>query len=165
MNYNIKEALGYISKNRGEVIDKMVSFATTDTLLFWSANKKLKDLQSAVWEPYLRWFYEQTSALFTYGESLDVPQENIDTSYRLKPYLESFSNTELCAAYLCGFEVRSIILGVAFAKHFALSEDVMKAAFLERDFQINAWGSDDIEQQKFDEIAANLKHLQNFIAA
>lgn len=163
MNYDLKEAFSYIANNREEVIKKMIQYAVTDTLLFWGSDPRLKARQECLWLPYLRWFYDQTNTLLTYTETFDVANDNVENSQRLRPYLENLSDIELASAYLCALDVESVILGLAFAKHFARADEVIMAAFFERACQAEAWGRDVIEQEKFDEIEQNLNRLQEFI--
>ena len=86
-NY-LEEAQREIAKNRGEVIDRLVRYSLTDMLLFWGQEKDLIERQTEAWGPILKWAREELDAKFVTTQSLDVPEENRTSGYRLKQFID-----------------------------------------------------------------------------
>ena len=51
----LKQAVGEIQERREDVIDRLLQFAPTDSLLFWGNNAGLAEKQERLWTPILSW--------------------------------------------------------------------------------------------------------------
>ena len=76
MSDKFTEAQREISANRKEIIEKLVRFALTDALLFWSHNDELSRRQEKLWMPVIIWARKLLHTEIVTTDGLDVPKEN-----------------------------------------------------------------------------------------
>ena len=158
---NLKQALKDIENSREDIINRLVQFVTTDTLLFWSPKDELKAEQKNVWEPYLRWFGRKTGASLNPTESINVDDKNTSSLEKLKQYLLTLRTEELAALYFASTELNSVILGLYFALENIDIQKIITAAFLEEKFQAIRWGENLPAEEKYREIADRLSDLRH----
>ena len=60
----LEQAVGEIKNCREDVIDKLVQFAPTDSLLFWANNDELIKKQEELWNPILSWANQEINAKY-----------------------------------------------------------------------------------------------------
>lgn len=161
-NY-LKEAQQEISQNREEVIERLVRYSLTDMLLFWGQEKDLIERQQKVWEPILRWAKGALEAQFVTTQTLDVPEENRASGYRLKMFLEALSDKELTAFYAAALKMRSVLLAAALVKGALNAEQAFEAAFLEEAWQAENWGTDEEAENRRQEIKGEIGEIETFL--
>ena len=96
MTADLKAMAKDVAQHRDEIIERMVNFSLTDTLLF--RNPDAEDLiaeERQVWDPIVEWAKKNMDADFKTSESLEVPMENNASLPRLQVFLEKLSDKEL----------------------------------------------------------------------
>ena len=150
-NY-LEEAQREIAKNRGEVIDRLVRYSLTDMLLFWGQEKDLIERQTEAWGPILKWAREELDAKFVTTQSLDVPEGNRTSGYRLKQFMETLSDRELTAFY-----------AAALVKGKINAEEAFRAAFLDELWQAETWGADEEAENRRQTIKSEICEIEKFL--
>ena len=161
-NY-LEEAQREIAKNRGEVIDRLVRYSLTDMLLFWGQEKDLIERQTEAWGPILKWASEELAAKFVTTQSLDVPEENRTSGYRLKQFMETLSDRELTAFYAAALKMRSVLLAAALVKGKINAEEAFRAAFLDELWQAETWGADEEAENRRQTIKNEICEIEKFL--
>lgn len=161
-NY-LEEAQKEIAKNSGEVIDRLVKYSLTDLLLFWGQEKDLIERQTEVWGPILKWAKQELDTKFITTQSLDVPEENRTSSYRLKQFMETLSNKELTAFYGAALKMRSVLLAAALVKGKISAEEAFNAAFLDELWQAENWGADEEAEARRQTIKNEIFEIEKFL--
>ena len=161
-NY-LEEAQREIAKNRGEVIDRLVRYSLTDMLLFWGQEKDLIERQTEAWGPILKWAREELDAKFVTTQSLDVPEGNRTSGYRLKQFMETLSDRELTAFYAAALKMRSVLLAAALIKGKINAEEAFQAAFLDELWQAENWGTDDEAESRRQTIKNEICEIEAFL--
>ena len=160
---DLEKAREEIAKNRAEVIERLVQFSITDLLLFWGQEKDLMERQAKIWGPILAWAEEKMKAKFAITQSLDVPQENQASGYRLKVFLESLSDKELTAFYAAALQMRSVLLAAALVRGKINAEEAFQAAFLDELWQAENWGSDEEAEKRRQTIKSEIIEIERFL--
>ena len=160
---DLEKAREEIAKNRAEVIERLVQFSMTDLLLFWGQEKDLMERQAKIWGPILAWAEEKMKAKFAITQSLDVPQENQASGYRLKVFLESLSDKELTAFYAAALQMRSVLLAAALVRGKINAEEAFQAAFLDELWQAENWGSDEEAEKRRQTIKSEIIEIERFL--
>lgn len=160
---DLEKAREEIAKNRAEVIERLVQFSMTDLLLFWGQEKDLMERQTKIWGPILAWAEEKMKAKFATTQSLDVPQENQASGYRLKVFLENLSDKELTAFYAAALQMRSVLLAAALVRGRINAEEAFQAAFLDELWQAENWGSDEEAEKRRQTIKSELIEIERFL--
>ena len=160
---DLEKAREEIAKNRAEVIERLVQFSMTDLLLFWGQEKDLMERQTKIWGPILAWAEEKMKAKFATTQSLDVPQENQASGYRLKVFLENLSDKELTAFYAAALQMRSVLLAAALVGGKINAEEAFQAAFLDELWQAENWGSDEEAEKRRQTIKSEIIEIERFL--
>ena len=164
MTTNFKAMLKDVAQNREEIIERMVNFSLTDTLLFRNPDAvELIEEERKVWDPIVDWAKEKMAVDFKTSESLEVPVENNASLPRLQVFLESLSDKELVAFYEVSKITKSVLLAAAFVKGKVNAEDSFRAAFLEEIWQADKWGHDKQADERREIIKKELKDVENFL--
>lgn len=152
-----------IGKNRQEVIDRLVRFSLTDLLLFWGQQKDLIKKQEQIWGPLLQWASQSFEAKFVKTSSLDVPEQDKTSGYRLKLFLESLSDKELAAFYVAALNMKSVLLAAALVKGRINAQEAFEAAYLEELWQAENWGVEEEAEKRRQEVKQELLEVEAFL--
>ena len=140
----------YVSENREFIESTLSEFVLTDTLLFWSNEMVVNDLQKAKWQPILDWLAQEKNWHFCTTEDFCLPQENEHTGELFGDYLKTLSLKKLTALYIAATNMKSPLLAVALIENKLSAQQAFELAFLEEMHQAELWGED--------VAAANLRH-------
>lgn len=164
MTTNFKAMVKDVAQHREEIIERMVNFSLTDTLLFRNPDAvELIEEERKVWDPIVEWAKEKMQAKFQTTESLEVPVENNASLPRLQVFLESLSDKELVAFYEVSKITKSVLLAAAFVKGKVNADEAFRAAFLEEIWQADKWGHEVLADKRRDEIKQELKDVEDFL--
>lgn len=153
-----------VAQHREEIIERMVNFSLTDTLLFRNPDAaELIEEERKVWDPIVEWAKEKMAVDFKASESLEVPVENNASLPRLQVFLDSLSDKELVVFYEVSKITKSVLLAAAFVKRKVNAEDAFKAAFLEEIWQADKWGHDEQADKRRETIKQELKNAEDFL--
>lgn len=154
-----------VSLHRDEIIERMVNFSLTDTLLFRSPNAaELIEEERQIWDPIIDWVQKSVNANYEVSESLDVPQKNNASLPHLQVFLESLSDKELAAFYEVAKITKSVFLAAAMVKKRVTADEAFKAAFLEEIWQADKWGHDEEADKRRELIRKELADVEKFLA-
>ena len=154
-----------MAENRDEIIERMVNFSLTDTLLFRSPEAaELIEEERKIWDPIVEWAKQSMEANYVTSESLEVPIENNASLPRLQVFLEGLSNKELAAFYEASRITKSVLLAAALVRKRLTAEDAFRAAFLEEIWQADKWGHDEEADKRRDVIRQELADVEAFLA-
>lgn len=163
MSTQLEQAVADIEKYRPEIIDKLMKYTATDMLLFWGTDRELIAEQEKHWQPLLKWAEKEFNGEFKKTHGLDVSEDNQQSGYRLKAFLESLNDRELAAYYLAALNMRSVLLAAALVKKQITAEQAYEAAYLEQLFQEKKWGKDDEADAKLAERKKELYEIEDFL--
>lgn len=152
-----------IEKHRDEVIEKLVQFSMTDTLMFWGNEKDLIEEQEQAWTPILKWCEKTLSTHIETTNTLNVPETTIESGYRVKNFLYSLSSQELTVFYKSALLMKSVMLAMAFTKKFITAEQAFKAAYLEEIWQNQSWGTTEETEKQREALKTELYELAEFL--
>ncbi len=159
----LQQATQEIATYREDIIKRLLKYGATDVLLFWGSDKDLIERQEKEWAPLLEWARDEFDAKFVKTHGLDVPEENAESGYRFKFFLEHLSDKELAAFYLAALNMRSVLLAAALVKGRINAAQAFQAAYLEELFQAEAWGSDEEAEAKREERQQELREIETFL--
>lgn len=165
MTINLQAMTEDVAEHRDEIIERMVNFSLTDTLLFRNPDAaELIEEERKIWDPIVCWARESMETEFKTSESLEVPFENNASLPRLQVFLESLSDKELAAFYEVSKITKSVLLAAALVKKQVSAEDAFKAAFLEEIWQADKWGHDEEADLRRETIKQELVAVEKFLA-
>ncbi len=152
-----------IEQNKDAVIEKLVQFSLTDTLVFWGNEKELIKIQERVWGPILKWAAQSLNSNIETTNTIDVPQSNVQSGHRLKSFMYSLTTKELTAFYKSALLMKSVLLAMAFVKREVDAKQACKAALLEENWQNSIWGATDEALECRQEFLDQLIEIENFL--
>ncbi len=159
----LEQAVGEIQNRREDVIDKLLQFASTDSLLFWGNNEELVKKQEQLWRPVLSWANEEINAKYVTTKGLDVPEQDEYSINNLKNFMENLSDKELAAFYLAAVNMKSELLAAALVKGHINAEQAFNAANLEELWQAEHWGKESASEQKRQDLKKELHDIEQFL--
>ncbi len=163
MNLYLEKTAKEIGKDREEVIDRLVRFSLTDMMLFWGQNEDLLKRQEKIWGPLLEWANEEINTKFIRTQSLDVPEQEKTSGYRLKVFLEKLSDRELAAFYVAALNMKSVLLAAALVKGRINAKQAFEAAYLEELWQAENWGVEEEAEKRRAEVRQELVEIEKFL--
>lgn len=155
-----------VAQHRKEIIERLVNFSLTDTLLF--RNPEAAELvaeEEKIWNPIIEWVQQSMDTKFATSESLEVPLENNASLPHLQVFLESLSDKELAAFYQASKITKSVLLAAALVKKRVTAEEAFQAAFLEEIWQADKWGHEEEADRRREVIKKELEDVEVFLAA
>lgn len=159
----LKQAVSEIKDCREDVIDKLVQFAPTDSLLFWANNDELVKKQEQLWNPILNWANQEINAKYITTKDLNVPEQDPYSLNNMKNFMKNLSDKELAAFYLASLNMKSELLAAALVKGHISAEQAFDAANLEELWQSEHWGKEDISEQKRQSMKQELCDIEQFL--
>ncbi len=159
----LKQAVGEIKTRREDIIDKLVQFASTDSLLFWANNDDLVKKQEQLWSPVLSWANREFNSQYKATRGLEVPEPDKFSQANLKCFMENLSDKELAAFYLASVNMKSELLAAALVKGHISAEQAFDAAYLEELWQSEHWGKESASEQKRQCLKQELRDIEQFL--
>ena len=163
MKTKLEQSIAEIAKDRQIVIEKLVQFSLTDMLLFWGTNKDLAQRQEKLWSPILIWAKENLDTKFNITKSINVPEQDSESSIKLKMFLEALDDKELTCFYYAALNTRSILLAAALIKRKINAQQAFEASCLEELWQAEQWGQDEAAENRRKSLLEELKTIESFI--
>lgn len=127
---------------KGELIDQLVSFVMTDTLLFLPNDKTvISALQS---------LNDVLNTVYVLSQGIEVLPQNVQQNNRVKQYLEKLSSDDVAFIYQIGKELRSVLLAILLRNKILNLRQVFDLAFYEELCQQKDWGKTEeiVKRQK-----------------
>lgn len=117
----LKDAVLEVSKNRTEVIDKLVKFSLIDLIYFWGQGRDIIIKEQEMMLPLIAWAKAEMA--------FEVPKGEQQTGYWMKHFLEKLSDKELVAFSIAAVETKSILASMAFSLRRISASETVKVAF------------------------------------
>lgn len=136
---DFKQAEKEIAENREEVIQKLVDFSFTDTLLFWSKDTKIKKIQEEKWAPVLFWFSKKFNINLEKTDSFDVPKGNQRYRNEMEAVMDKLPIKQLTAFYFISVRLKSTLLALAMVEGQISAEEAVELSYLEEIHQNEIW--------------------------
>jgi len=117
---------------KDELINQLVSFALTDTLLFLPNDKTvISALQS---------LNDVLNTVYVLSQGIEVLPQNVQQNNRVKQYLEKLSSDDVVFVYQVGKQLRSVLLAILLRNKILNLRQVFDLAFYEELCQQKDWG-------------------------
>lgn len=157
-------AIEKTAPNMLHVVTEMVRFGETD-LLFYQQDtpEKLQALQEMHWHPIILWAENlwNVEYIVTYGITHVTQNVKILTQYEAD--LSKMDAHKLSALYLLTTSCGSLLIALAYHANILSKDGVVRAAFVDEDWQVSQWGEDEeakeIRQFKLAEIDSFCAYL------
>ena len=159
----LKQAVGEIQERREDVIDRLLQFAPTDSLLFWGNNAGLAEKQERLWTPILSWANKEFHTRYATTDGLDVPEQEDGSFSQLRSFMENLSDKELAAFYLASVNMKSELLAAALVKGHISAEQAFDAANLEELWQTEHWGKESVSEERRQSLKRELHDIEQFL--
>ena len=117
---------------KDELVNQLVSFASTDTLLFLPNDKAvISALQS---------LNDVLNTVYVLSQGIEVLPQNVQQNNRVKQYLEKLSSDDVVFVYQVGKQLRSVLLAILLRNKILNLRQVFDLAFYEELCQQKDWG-------------------------
>lgn len=156
------KAQEYTEKHRMDILEDMLRFMQTDTILFWSSEPNLFAYQQKHWQPIIDKVNEEFNVEFKPTTEI-TPPDNRDAMIQLSFYFFAIFDEELTACYLAAQEMKSALLGVALIKQKISVDEAFEAAFLEELYQNQKWGEDAAALNARAQTKEHLKEIMEYL--
>lgn len=129
-------------EQQNELINQLVSFASTDTLLFLPSDHKITTILNLV--------NTCISAEYRLCKGIDVPKQNLQQEKVLKKYLQTQNEKNITFIYQAGKELHSVLLAILLSQRLLDYKQAFELAFYEELNQQKIWGkpNETIERQQ-----------------
>ena len=117
---------------KDELIDQLVSFVMTDTLLFLPQDETVI---SAV-----QILNDDLNTVYILSHGIEVLPQNVQQGKKVKQYLEKLSCDDVAFIYQIGKELRSVLLAILLKNKLLNLQQVFDLAFYEELCQQKDWG-------------------------
>lgn len=117
---------------KDELISQLVSFASTDTLLFLPQDETV---MSAV-----QTLNSDLNTMYVLSHGIEVLPQNVQQGIKVKQYLKKLPCADVAFIYLVGKELRSVLLAILLANKSLNLKQVFDLAFYEELCQQKNWG-------------------------
>ncbi|XP_071453818.1 ATP synthase mitochondrial F1 complex assembly factor 2 [Hetaerina americana] len=159
------------SVNKYQLVDHMIKFLDTDTVLFFSSEEdELYSLQMKEWYPVIRWACERYKVDVKPAHDISGPNISHDSREILRRYLLSYDQWSLSGLSYAVDTLKSVILTLACAERFLSIEKAVSLSRLEEEFQCKYWGrvewAHDVDMhQTIARLAASMLFVQLSVAS
>ncbi len=154
-----------VAQHRDEIIERMVNFSLTDTLLFRSPDAaELIEEERKIWDPIVDWAKECMEADYVPSESLEIPLENNASLPVCRCFWKVCRIRSWRLFYEASRITKSVLLAAALIRKRLTAEEAFKAAFLEEIWQADKWGHDEEADKRREVIRQELADVEAFLA-
>lgn len=157
-------AIEKTAPNRDAIITELVSFGETDLLCYQQEFPAgLQKLQELHWNPILLWAKNLWNVEYAVTYGINHVKQDVEILNHYKLYLEQLDAHALSAFYLITTATGSLLIALAYHAGMLSSNGLIKAAFVDEDWQTGQWGEDEeaaqIRQFKIAEINSFCTYL------
>ncbi|MFC3098540.1 ATP12 family chaperone protein [Alteraurantiacibacter palmitatis] len=142
-------AIDVVAKERGEVIEKLLTYGDTDTLLYRAdPDEPLYQRQRAVWEPVVCACEARHGIAFTRISGVVHRPQKHETLAALRARLEALDSFTLAGLFNLTTLAASLITGLGVLEESADVPALFTAANAEEDWQAELWGWDPVAEDR-----------------
>jgi len=147
-------ALMKLKMQKSELIERLVSFVLTDTILYLpneaSVDDKIRQVNLLLKTKFVR------------VGGVDVPLENVSQQQFVRQYLSECAAEKVAFIYLAATEIRSVLLAVLWAEKKLNAKEVFKCAFFEEIEEQKQWGEVEEIKERNELIKDKLNDLEKW---
>ncbi|OCF35874.1 ATP synthase mitochondrial F1 complex assembly factor 2 [Kwoniella heveanensis BCC8398] len=126
---------------REGVIDQMMKYLDTDTILFPNdAPKPLVRMQKEHWDPLFSWISETYGVTLNLAEGFSPARQTPEAIAKLRSVVEGMDNYELAAFERATYASKSFVIALALCKGRLTAHEAAEASHVEVRSQIELWG-------------------------
>lgn len=148
-----------VKQERAEITKRLVEFAQTDVLLFWSGNSEVHKLQEKQWLPVLKWLRKRFGMHVIQTEALTPPVSNVDSLKIFTDILNNLSLDNFSAFYLAAVRMKSPLLALALVERQVNADEAFNLAYLEEIWQSEKWGKDENAENRRCQIKQEINQI------
>lgn len=143
-----------LMQQKNELIEKLVSFVLTDTILYLPEDEsictKLEQVNSLL------------GTNFALVKGIDVPAENVAQQKKVEKYLLECSAAKTAFVYLMATEIRSVLLAILWMEEKININEVFECAFFEELQEQKQWGEIEEIKERNKLIKSKLNDLEKW---
>ena len=158
----LDKAVKEIGQYREEIEKKLLDFAKTDLLFFWSEKKDLYLKQKSEWQPIIDWVGDVLKVDVKITSSLDTP-DNEEMQKPLKIVFSKMNDKEMACYYAAALNMKSVLLALALVKGKIDADTAGKLSYLEELWQNEIWGSDEEASNRRKERCDELLEIESYL--
>lgn len=158
----LNKAVHEIVNYREDIEIKLLEFAKTDLLFFWSEKNDLYLRQKKEWQPILDWLEDILRVKINITSKLDVPN-NEDLHNQLKALFAKMTEKELACYYAAALNMKSVLLALALVKGKIGAKEAGKLSYLEELWQNEMWGNDEEAIKRRKERCDELVEIESYL--
>ena len=158
----LDKAVKEIGQYREEIEKKLLDFAKTDLLFFWSEKKDLYFKQKSEWQPIIDWVGDVLKVDVKITSSLDTP-DNEEMQKPLKIVFSKMNDKEMACYYAAALNMKSVLLALALVKGKIDAKTAGKLSYLEELWQNEIWGSDEEVLSRRKERCDELFEIESYL--
>jgi chaperone required for assembly of F1-ATPase len=142
----VHSAIDGASRTLGATAADIAKYATTDLVCYRAEGpRKLVEAQAAVWDPILAFARKNLGAVFICTEGVmftQQPQSAREAVAEAVSRIAGFGAFALAALHVMTTLTGSVLIALASADGVLSPEEAWRAAHVDEDFEIEAWGED-----------------------
>ncbi len=158
----LNKAVHEIVNYREDIEIKLLEFAKTDLLFFWSEKNDLYLRQKKEWQPILDWVEDTLLVKINTTSKLDVPN-NEELQNSLKGLFVKMTEKELACYYAAALNMKSVLLALALVKGKIDAKEAGKLSYLEELWQNEMWGNDEEAIKRRKERCDELVEIESYL--
>ena len=158
----LNKAVHEIVNYREDIEIKLLEFAKTDLLFFWSEKNDLYLRQKKEWQPILDWVEDTLLVKINITSKLDVPN-NEELQNSLKGLFAKMTEKELACYYAAALNMKSVLLALALVKGKIDAKEAGKLSYLEELWQNEMWGNDEEAIKRRKERCDELVEIESYL--
>ena len=141
----VNTAIDRVSLNGDAVRAEIVRYASSDLLCYRADGpQSLVEAQAAAWDPLISWAREALAAGFVLVAGVTHQPQDPATIIAVERALTSLDPLQLAAVHAITTLTGSAILAVAVLKRRLSTGEAWAAAYVDEDWQMAHWGTDEI---------------------
>lgn len=146
-----------LEKQKDELVQRLVSFVLTDTILFLPESLEAKNCLQLV--------NELLNTHFVMNKGLDVSKKDVLQVPVVEDYLKKSAKRKVAYIYLAATEIRSVLLAILLAENKISKSEAFDCAFFEELSEQKKWGTMPESLQQQQAIQSRLNELESLINA
>ena len=158
----LDKAVKEIGQYRADLEKKLLEFAQTDLLFFWSEKQDLYLKQETNWLPIINWVEETLNVKVNKTSLLDMP-DNEAMQEPLKRTFAKMGDKEFACYYAAALNMKSVLLALALIKGKIDAVTAGRLSYLEELWQNEMWGSDEEEVKRREERCNELIEIESYL--
>ncbi len=157
-------AIDRVAPNLANVIDDLLEYAKTDLVCYRATEPdELVASQSALFDPLLEWFEEQTGAALVVARGVMPVEQPDETIAAVAAWLQTKSAEAVTAIQVGAALASSLVIALALSDGELGGDRAFEAANCDELYQIRKWGEDEDARERLDAVRLEFAALERFV--